>query len=106
MNLETPEPMDNSLRQLERELFSLTPVDPDRRLTACLERAVCAPAQIPRRAPAAASGTTLPFKWKRVVAPAAAAVAVVAVLSGTEGSSSAGKSRAGDFAAGGGEAEG
>jgi hypothetical protein len=73
------EPMDTQLMQLERELFSLTPVEAPRYLRCALDgqldtgvpRTVALPAQV------------VPFKWRRIVVPAAAAVVAVSVLNHT-----------------------
>ena len=78
MNSDPEAPMDNQLLQLERELFSLSPVETPRRLAARLERQVAAPVGLGR--PLADSGKVIPFPWRRMVVPAAAAVVVVSVL--------------------------
>lgn len=82
MNFDPNEPMDNHLLQLERELFSLTPVEAPRRFASQLEREVGLPA-----GPVAVARSTspqhriiVPFRWQRIVVPAAAAVVVVSVL--------------------------
>lgn len=72
------EPMDTQLLQLERELFSLTPMEAPRHLASLLDQQLTS-AVTPRPAtvhPAA----VLPFRWHRIVVPAAAAVVVVSVL--------------------------
>ncbi len=84
MNVDPSEPMDSSLLQLERELFSLTPSEPDRRISARIESEIFPPVQIQRRSAAPLRQPS--FQWKRVVVPAAAAVAVVAAISRNDSS--------------------
>jgi hypothetical protein len=75
--------MDTHLLQLERELFSLTPVEAPRRFVSQLEREVSVPAgpvPVARRTAASAPRVIVPFRWQRIVVPAAAAVVVVSVL--------------------------
>ncbi|MES2708720.1 MAG: hypothetical protein V4726_19145 [Verrucomicrobiota bacterium] len=82
MNFDPDEPMDNHLLQLERELFSLTPVETPRRFVSQLEREVTLPVSpmpVARRISAQHRVIT-PFRWQRIVVPAAAAVVVVSVL--------------------------
>lgn len=82
MNFDPNEPMDTHLLQLERELFSLTPVEAPRRFVSRLEREVSVPVgpvPVVRRT-AAASRIIAPFRWQRIMVPAAAAVVVVSVL--------------------------
>ncbi len=74
------EPMDTRLLQLERELFSLSPVAPPRGLTSRLDGRLSQPACVERRVVA----QVVPFRWSRIVVPAAAAVVVVSVLSRME----------------------
>lgn len=80
MNSDPDAPMDHQLLQLERELFSLSPVETPRHLAARLDRQVAAPVSIGRQTVASASGKVVPFQWRRIVVPAAAAVVVVSVL--------------------------
>lgn len=77
MNPESEEPMDTQLLQLERELFSLTPVETPRGLATRLHRELMAPVGL---ADLPAASRVVPFRWQRIVAPAAAAVVVVSVL--------------------------
>ncbi|MDB6133506.1 MAG: hypothetical protein JWM59_1749 [Verrucomicrobiales bacterium] len=83
MNFDSEEPMDNQLLQLERELFSLTPVETSHRFACQLEREISVPAcPVPVARTLAASHPRMitPFRWQRIVVPAAAAVVVVSVL--------------------------
>lgn len=81
MNFESNEPMDAHLLQLERELFSLTPVETPRYLAVELETQVAVPViPVARRTPASHQRIAVPFRWGRIVVPAAAAVVVVSVL--------------------------
>jgi hypothetical protein len=80
MNAKPEPPMDLHLLQLERELFSLTPTEASRGLTVRLERQLVMPMavnQVPRNA---MGPRVVPFRWRRIAVPAAAAVAVVSVL--------------------------
>lgn len=75
--------MDNQLLQLERELFSLTPVETSRRFVSQLEREISVPGcpvPVARRLASAHPRIIAPFRWQRIVVPAAAAVVVVSVL--------------------------
>lgn len=74
MNSEFSDPMDASLAQLERELQSLTPAAPSRALMRSLQERM-----EPVMTPVAANRVTV-FPWRRMVAPAAAAAAAVAVM--------------------------
>jgi len=85
----TPEPndpnlfddaMDTRLLQLERELFSLSPAAPPRGLVSRLDGQISQPSVVERRVVA----QVVPFRWSRIVVPAAAAVVVVSVLSRLE----------------------
>lgn len=81
MNFESHEPMDAHLLQLERELFSLTPVETPRYLSIELDTQVAAPViPVARRTPPSHQRIAVPFRWQRIVVPAAAAVVVVSVL--------------------------
>lgn len=75
------EPMDTRLLQLERELFSLSPAAPPRGLVSRLDDHLSQPTVIERRVVA----QVIPFRWSRIVVPAAAAVVVVSALSRMEG---------------------
>ena len=78
MNSDPHAPMDTQLLQLERELFSLTPVETPRHVASRLDRQVLGPVSIGRQI--AASPKVIPFQWKRIMVPAAAAVVAVSVL--------------------------
>lgn len=83
MNFDSEEPMDHQLLQLERELFSLTPVETSRRFVSQLDRELSAPAcpvPVARSLAAHSARIIAPFRWQRIVVPAAAAVVVVSVL--------------------------
>lgn len=75
------EPMDTRLLQLERELFSLSPTSPPRGLVARMDCHLSQATAIERRVVT----QVIPFRWSRIVVPAAAAVVVVSVLSRMEG---------------------
>jgi hypothetical protein len=77
MNSNPEEPMDTKLLQLERELFSLSPVETPRHLAARLDQQVSGPVSLGRQT---VVPRAVPFRWRRIVAPAAAAVVVVSVL--------------------------
>lgn len=77
------EPMDSRLLQLERELFSLSPTAPPRGLVSRLDCNLAQPVGVERRV----VSQVVPFRWSRIVVPAAAAVVVVSVLSRMEGPS-------------------
>ena len=79
MNFDPDVPMDTQLLQLERELFSLSPVETPRHLASRLDRQVQGPVSIGRQVASDAT-KLLPFPWRRIVVPAAAAVVVVTVL--------------------------
>ena len=91
MNDEPPNPglntdtMDTQLQKLERELFSLTPAETPRFLDYKLSRRLEVPTQVPRKM----SSQVVPFRWRRMVVPAAAAVVVVSGLNRTTGPGSA-----------------
>ena len=78
MNSDPDAPMDTQLLQLERELFSLSPVETPRHVASRLDRQVLGPVGIRRRV--MGSAKIIPFHWRRIVVPAAAAVVVVSVL--------------------------
>jgi hypothetical protein len=78
MNPDFSEPMDPALLQIERELQSLTPATPGRDLLSSLQARM---EPVPRNVPAAQANKVLAFPWRRVVTPAAAAAAAVAVMS-------------------------
>ena len=78
MNPDPDAPMETQLLQLERELFSLTPVETPRRLALRLDRQVPGPVGIGRQV--VPSARVVPFQWHRMVVPAAAAVVAVSVL--------------------------
>ena len=78
MNSDPDAPLDTQLLQLERELFSLSPVETPRHLASRLDRQVMAPVCVGRRI--ASSAKVIPFQWRRIMVPAAAAVVVVSVL--------------------------
>ena len=78
MNSDPDAPMDTQLLQLERELFSLTPMETPRHLASRLDRELLGPVCIGRQVPASAK--VVPFAWRRIVVPAAAAIVVVSVL--------------------------
>ncbi len=80
------EPMDSQLLQLERELFSLSPVETPRCLASRLERQLV-PACSVGKALASVPQNVVPFRWRRMVVPAAAAVVVVSVLNRMDGPS-------------------
>jgi len=75
MNSESSDSMDASLLQLERELQSLTPLAPSREFVQTLKARM---EPVPRNVPANKVHT---FPWRRMVTPAAAAAAAVAVMS-------------------------
>ena len=77
MNSNPEEPMDTQLLQLERELFSLSPVETPRHLAARLDQQVAGPVSLGRQT---IVPRVIPFRWRRIVVPAAAAVVVVSVL--------------------------
>lgn len=91
MNDEPPNPglntdtMDTQLQKLERELFSLTPAETPRFLDYKLSRRLEVPTQVPRKM----SSVATPFRWRRMVVPAAAAVVVVSGLNRMPGPGSA-----------------
>ncbi len=85
MNSNPEEPMDTQLLQLERELFSLSPVETPRHLAASLDRQVSGPVSLGRQM---VVPKVIPFRWRRIVAPAAAAVVVVSVLNRLDSPSS------------------
>ena len=85
MNSNPEEPMDTQLLQLERELFSLSPVETPRHLAARLDRQVSGPVSLGRQT---VVQRVVPFRWRRIVAPAAAAVVVVSVLNRVDSPSS------------------
>ena len=91
MNSEFPDSLDASLLQLERELQSLTPVAPSRELVQSLKARM---EPVPRTV---AANKVHSFPWRRMVTPAAAAAAAVAVMSVQNGRRAAltGKSIAG-----------
>ena len=78
MNSHPDAPMDTQLLQLERELFSLTPVETSRHLALRLDRLALGPVAVGRQV--AVPAKIIPFHWRRIVVPAAAAVVVVSVL--------------------------
>jgi hypothetical protein len=80
MNAEPEPPMDLHLLQLERELFSLTPSEAPRCLTVRLERQLTMPVVAHQVQRSVTGPTVVPFRWRRIAVPAAAAVAVVSVL--------------------------
>lgn len=80
MNAEPEEPMDLHLLQLERELFSLSPAEAPKRLTVRLDRQICGPACLTGVGRITDSSRVVPFRWRRIAVPAAAAVVVVSVL--------------------------
>jgi hypothetical protein len=73
--------MDTQLLQLERELFSLTPAEPPRFFNYKLTRRLDSPTQLSRDI----AVQVTPFRWRRMVVPAAAAVVVVSGLNRLEG---------------------
>ena len=75
MNSEFSDPLDASLLQLERELQSLTPLAPSRQLVQTLNACM---APVAKNVPATKVHS---FPWRRMVTPAAAAAAAVAVMS-------------------------
>ncbi len=77
MNSNPDEPMDTQLLQLERELFSLSPLETPRHLAVRLDQQVSGPVALGRQT---VEPKVIPFRWRRIVAPAAAAVVVVSVL--------------------------
>lgn len=81
--------MDTKLLQLERELFSLTPVEVPRCLARRLDHHLTAPTQVGRSVVPAARiappSNVVVFQWRRIVVPAAAAVVVVSVLNRLDG---------------------
>lgn len=79
------EPMDSQLLQLERELFSLSPVETPRCLASRLERQLLPACSVAKTL--AAPPNVVPFRWRRMVVPAAAAVVVVSVLNRMDGPS-------------------
>lgn len=89
------EPMDSRLLQLERELFSLSPVETPRCLVSRLDRKMtggCSLAgALPKtqvvRTVASIPGNVVPFRWRHIMVPAAAAVVVVSVLNRLDGQS-------------------
>ncbi len=85
MNSNPEEPMDTQLLQLERELFSLSPVETPRHLAVRLDRQVSGPVSLGRQT---VVPRVIPFRWRRIVAPAAAAVVVVSVLNRLDSPSS------------------
>jgi len=80
MNAEPEEPMDLHLLNLERELFSLSPAEAPKRLTVRLDRQICGPVCLSSVGLNTDSSRAVPFRWRRIAVPAAAAVAVVSVL--------------------------
>ena len=78
MNSDPDASMDSQLLQLERELFSLSPADPPRHLVLRLDPQVTSPVGIGRQV--VVLPKVIPFQWRRMVAPAAAAVVVVSIL--------------------------
>lgn len=80
------EPMDSQLLQLERELFSLSPVETPRCLASRLERQLVPACSVGKNLAPVASNV-VPFNWRRMVVPAAAAVVVVSVLNRMDGPS-------------------
>lgn len=75
MNSESSDSMDASLLQLERELQSLTPLAPSREFVRTLKARM---EPVPRNVSA---NKVHAFPWRRMVTPAAAAAAAVAVMS-------------------------
>ena len=75
MNSEFSDSLDASLLQLERELQSLTPVAPSRQLVQSLKARM---EPVPKNVQA---NKVHSFPWRRMVTPAAAAAAAVAVMS-------------------------
>ena len=78
MNSDPDASMDTQLLQLERELFSLSPVETPRHLASRIDRQVLGPVGIVRHTEG--PPTIVPFPWRRMAVPAAAAVVVVSVL--------------------------
>lgn len=95
------ETMDSRLQQLERELFSLTPAEAPRYLASRLDGQFMPPLPVSRSLAGGAAAS--PFRWRRMVVPAAAAVVVVSVfyrLDGHPGSSPSLAQQAGQRAPG------
>lgn len=89
MNPDPDEPMDSQLLQLERELFSLSPAEAPRPFSARLDRRIVDVISPTTAAPSKTIAVEkrlriVPFQWRRVALPAAAAVVVVVGWNGLE----------------------